>query len=633
MKRIILSIMTLSIFIVAKAQESKQSPLVIQEQGTFAVGGSIKESPGTFDPIADGAFNPSSQSTKGQTLHGDHATVLYQIPAEAHELPLVFWHGYGQSMRTWQSTPDGREGFQSIFLRKKFPVYLLDQPRRGLAGQSLAPGNLGARTEDQLWFGIFRMGEGKTFYPGIQFSKDPEALNQFFRQSTPDTGPLDINLNISAVSALFDRIGEGILVTHSHSGGQGWLTAIKNVNIKGIVSYEPGSNFVFSEKAVPEPIPFVGGTLKALGVPQDEFMKLTKIPIVIYFGDYIPEVEVKNPGLEQWRAALSMARKWTKAVNDAGGDVTLVVLPEIGIKGNTHFPMSDLNNFQIADLMYDWLKIKGLTGSISKEQKSTFFMREESIFPKGEKAPNINHSGDIWLSHVADADETFNWNVSQAVSAPGAKLNWHLHPKGQQLLITHGVGFYQEKGKEVQVVRAGDVVLCPPDIEHWHGAAPNSPVTYLAISGNAPTKWTDKLSDEAYNSIPVPELNDPDIEQTIRTLSQQKWDWMAAKNADSLAVLFHDAAKFVHMGGTWGKDQEVDIIRSGGIHYKKADVHEVMVEAISENTVILWNRITLLAVVGNNEVTNPFMVTEVYTKENGSWKLANLTFSKLMTRD
>ncbi|MBT8223313.1 MAG: nuclear transport factor 2 family protein, partial [Eudoraea sp.] len=85
--------------------------------------------------------------------------------------------------------------------------------------------------------------------------------------------------------------------------------------------------------------------------------------------------------------------------------------------------------------------------------------------------------------------------------------------------------------------------------------------------------------------------------------------------------------------GTWGKDREVDIIRSGRIHYKKADIHEVMVEVLNEGTVILWNRITLLAVVGSNEVTNPFMVTEVYVKENNDWKLADLTFSKLLTRE
>jgi hypothetical protein len=121
-----------------------------------------------------------------------------------------------------------------------------------------------------------------------------------------------------------------------------------------------------------------------------------------------------------------------------------------------------------------------------------------------------------------------------------------------------------------------------------------------------------------------------DIETEITELSAKKWQWMADKNADKLAELFHDKAKFVHMGGTWGKDREVEIIRSGRIHYKQTDVHEVMVEVLNENTVILWNRITLLAVVGPNEVTNPFMVTEVYVKEENDWKLADLTFSKLL---
>ena len=134
-------------------------------------------------------------------------------------------------------------------------------------------------------------------------------------------------------------------------------------------------------------------------------------------------------------------------------------------------------------------------------------------------------------------------------------------------------------------------------------------------------------------SVQWSSAQDSAAEQEIRDLSMKKWQWMADKNADSLAVLFHDKAKFVHMGGTWGKDREVDIIRGGFIHYKKADVHEVMVEVLNENTVILWNRITLLAVVGANEVTNPFMVTEVYVKQNNEWKLADLTFSKLMTRD
>jgi hypothetical protein len=120
--------------------------------------------------------------------------------------------------------------------------------------------------------------------------------------------------------------------------------------------------------------------------------------------------------------------------------------------------------------------------------------------------------------------------------------------------------------------------------------------------------------------------------QEIINLSKQKWDWMADKNVDSLNALFDKKSVFVHMGGSWGKDQELNIIKSGGIHYKKADIHSVSVNIIG-NTAILLNNITLLAVVGGNEVTNPFMVTEVYIKENGNWKLGSLSFTKLLTPD
>lgn len=120
-------------------------------------------------------------------------------------------------------------------------------------------------------------------------------------------------------------------------------------------------------------------------------------------------------------------------------------------------------------------------------------------------------------------------------------------------------------------------------------------------------------------------------EQAILNLSKTKWRWMAERNVDSLAALFDDQAMFVHMGGSWGKDQEVEIIRSGGIHYKHAEIFEASVRFIG-STAILLNRIRLDAVVGGNEVTNPFMVTEVYVQQNGTWKLASLSFTRLLTQ-
>jgi hypothetical protein len=121
--------------------------------------------------------------------------------------------------------------------------------------------------------------------------------------------------------------------------------------------------------------------------------------------------------------------------------------------------------------------------------------------------------------------------------------------------------------------------------------------------------------------------NSPE-QQEIINLSKQKWLWMSDKNVDSLNVLFDAKAMFVHMGGTWGKDREIDIIKTGFIWYKTAEVYSSSVN-IFGNTAILLNDIDLVAVVGGNDAINPFMVTEVYLKENGRWKLGQLTFSHL----
>lgn len=118
-------------------------------------------------------------------------------------------------------------------------------------------------------------------------------------------------------------------------------------------------------------------------------------------------------------------------------------------------------------------------------------------------------------------------------------------------------------------------------------------------------------------------------EQVITSLSRQKWQWMADKNTDSLDLLFDEKSMFVHMGGSWGKTQELKVIKEGTIWYKKAEVYSVIVNTIG-NTVILLNEIDLVAVVGGNEVVNPFMVTEVYIKDGNKWKMGSLTFSKLM---
>jgi hypothetical protein len=336
------------------ASQLAPAPLItLQAQGSFAVGGTVVQSPGIYELGKPGSA--------GQTLHGDHARVTYQIPANPRKLPLVMWHGYGEFMKTWETTPDGREGFQTIFLRRRFPVYLVDQPRRGGAGRSTLATQLPAEPDEQRWFNVFRLGVWPNLYPGVQFSNDPEALNQFFRQMVPDTGPMDTDVAVSAISALFDRIGPAVLVTHSHSGGMGWEAVMRNPNVRAVVAYEPGSGFVFPEGEVPPPMPSAAGSLNATGVSEKRFQALTRIPIVLYYGDNIPtQPKPDDPGLDNWRVRLAMARLWVDAVNRHGGDAKLVALPEIGIRGNTHFPFADLNNVQIADLMSAFLSAKGL---------------------------------------------------------------------------------------------------------------------------------------------------------------------------------------------------------------------------------------------------------------------------------
>ncbi len=117
-------------------------------------------------------------------------------------------------------------------------------------------------------------------------------------------------------------------------------------------------------------------------------------------------------------------------------------------------------------------------------------------------------------------------------------------------------------------------------------------------------------------------------EQELVNLTKDKWQWMADKNVDKLAPLFHDESKFVHMSGTWKKDEELEIIKTGSIWYKKTDVKDVAVELI-DDTAIVWSRITLTAEVRGNDVVTEFTVTEVYKKEKKDWKLLALTFSSV----
>jgi hypothetical protein len=326
--------------------EDSAAPLVIKEQGSFFVGGTVVT------------------AAKGDTFHGDHAYVQYQVPPDARSLPLVMWHGAGQFSKTWETTPDGREGYQSIFVRRGFSTYLLDQPRRGRAGRGTVGATIpsAVANESSLW-GLFRLGtwappDPPSFFPNVQFPQDSQSLAQYYRQQTPNTGPQSNTLSSDAIAALFEKIGPGVLITHSMGGLPGWLTAIKAQNVKAVVSYET-SFYVFPTGEVPPPVPTGFVPVSGTAVSPADFEKLTRIPILLVFGDNIPTTP-SSTVLDVWRGTMIMAQSFVNAVNSHGGDAELLHLPRIGVYGNTHFAFSDLNNLLIADLLSAWLHEKGL---------------------------------------------------------------------------------------------------------------------------------------------------------------------------------------------------------------------------------------------------------------------------------
>lgn len=335
-----------------RVPDGTAGPLRIHTQGSFAAGGTTLTTPRTY--------NNNAPTAEGQSFHGDHLYAFYQIPEQPKAIPIVMLHGAFQSARSWETTPDGREGFQTIFLRRGFPVYLVDQPRRGRAGNSTAAATIEPTPNDQLFFDQFRIGKWPSYFDNVQFDRRPETLEQFFRSVTPNTGPYDARVIAEAMSALLVRTGPAILFTHSQGGGPGWLTAIRNPNVKAIVAFEPGSGFIFPDGELPPVMSSAAGTLSPEMASREDFQKLTRIPIVIYYGDNFPIEPTAERGQDNWRVRLAMARLWVNTVNRHGGDARLVHLPEIGIRGNTHFLMSDLNNVQIADLVSRFLAEKHL---------------------------------------------------------------------------------------------------------------------------------------------------------------------------------------------------------------------------------------------------------------------------------
>jgi len=343
---------------------SSSGPITIESQGSFFVAGRQVQAAGTFDPTAS-----PSVTTAGQSFWVDQMYVQYQVPVNARKLPLILVHGGSGTGRVWETTPDGREGYQTLMLRHGFPVYIVDFPRRGragypsfngpfgtLAGKPVVANQTGQAGVQYAW-SRWRLGpKYPDVFPVQQFPM--KAVDQFMQHLVPTVSD-DAEIISGALVALLDKIGPAIVVTHSQSGLFGWLAGARSPHVKGIVAYEPG--FVFKQGKVPPAIPlFKGSQPSGTPVTEAEFTRLAQIPIQVVYGDNIPKQPIPDLVADGRRAQVVTSRMFVDALNAQGGNASVLHLPDAGLYGNSHFMFSDLNNVAVADQLMRFLEAKRL---------------------------------------------------------------------------------------------------------------------------------------------------------------------------------------------------------------------------------------------------------------------------------
>jgi pimeloyl-ACP methyl ester carboxylesterase len=321
----------------ALAREQKFGPLTIQSQGSFFVGGEVKAAPPS---AAAGTAAAPADITVNQMYE------QYQIPLRAEKhAPVVMVHGCCLSSKTWETTPDGRMGWNEYFVRKGRSVYLADQVSRARSGfdaslisavksgaqpPSALP-NVIAASHQVAWT-VFRFGPSypKAFDDG-QFPV--EAAAELYKQMIPDLNALLPNPNPTwaNMAALGKQLNGAVLMGHSESGFFPQQAALIDPSgIRAMISIE-------------QPCP---------DLTPAQITALARIPTLVMFGDHLGDVA---PGIVNWKTTYDGCNAYVDKVKAAGGDITMMWLPAMGIKGNSHMLMQDKNNLQLADLIFGWL--------------------------------------------------------------------------------------------------------------------------------------------------------------------------------------------------------------------------------------------------------------------------------------
>lgn len=327
--------------VAAHAQAPANPPVALADWGSFHIGG--REVVIAGQPVREVLFSPGGVPARvdpnGTYLMGG-MYAGYMIPAERRgTVPLMLWHGGGLSGVSWETTPDGRPGWQHFFVRRGWHTIVSDAVERGRSGWTMIPDQTGGQpvflTVDNP-FERFRIGDGAGSFargavlPGNQFPADRESYMNFMRQIVPRFTTTDA-LTLDAYLALLDRTGPSVVVAHSQAGLFGWRAAQERpANVRALVLVEPA----------------------AVGDPA-KVAALRDVPVLMVFGDYI----ATDP---RWPTIRANGLRFAEAVRAAGGTVDVVDLPERGIRGNSHMIMMDRNSDAVAAVVGDWLAAKGL---------------------------------------------------------------------------------------------------------------------------------------------------------------------------------------------------------------------------------------------------------------------------------